>query len=201
MTRQLFAARDAFLLASAAMVCMLGLLLFGADGPHAVATVAGVPTGNPPASSLKMMLAFDTVLPLSYAAGFVLMGSGLARNKASQRLLLPLFLFVFIGVSMDFIENGIAMGAAFYEGSIMPFATILKYGGLGIAAFILSVILEPKTMFGNLAIPVMRFVTPISLALLMSGVGGETAVWFFVLILLGTFLFLAAVSHAEGKAD
>ncbi len=201
MTRHLFVARDAFLMASAAMICMLGLLLFASDGPQAVATLAGVPTGSPSHATLKMMLAFDTVLPISYAAGFILLGSGLAKNEDTRRLLPPLFLFVFIGVSMDFIENGIAIGAAFNNGAIMPFATILKYGGLGIAAFILSVILEPKSFLGNMAIPIMRYVTPISLALLLSGVGGETAVWFFVLILLGTFIFLAAVAHFEGVGE
>ena len=199
MTRPLYVARDAFILSSIAMVCMLGLLLFGVDGPQAVATMAGVPTGKPAIESIRLMLAFDTLLPISYGAGFVLLAVGFAGSRTPRGLVWATITFVAIGVSMDFVENGLAMNAVIYGADPMLFATIAKYGALGISAVLLSAIIEPKSVIGKIAVPVLRFVTPLSLSVLLSGWGGETAVWFFVIILLGTFLFLTAVAHFEAQ--
>jgi len=200
MNRPLNVARDALILSCIAMVCVLGLLLFGVDGPQAVATMAGAPTGKPALESLRLMLAFDTLLPISYGAGFVLLAVGFAGPRTPAALVFGSILFTAIGVSMDFLENGLAMNAVIYGADPMLFATILKYGALGISAVLLSAILEPRSAIGKLAVPVLRFVTPISLSVLLSGWGGESAVWFFVIILLGTFLFLTAVAHFESNA-
>ena len=201
MTRPLYVARDAFMLSSIAMVCVLGLLLFGTDGPQAVATMAGVPTGKPAMESIRLMLAFDTLLPISYGAGFVLLAVGFASSRTPRGLVWATIVFTVIGVSMDFIENGLAMNASIYGAEPVHFATIIKYGALGISAILLSALLEPKSAVGKIAVPVLRFVTPISLSVLLSGWGGETAVWFFVIILLGTFLFLTAVAHFESNTN
>jgi len=200
MIRPLNVARDAFVLSCIAMLCILGLLIFGTDGPQAVATMGGIPAGKPAIESVRLMLAFDTLLPISYGAGFVLLAVGFAGSRTPVGLVFAAILFTAIGVSMDFIENGMAMNSVINGSDPVFFATIIKYGALGISAVLLSAILEPKSVVGKIAVPVLRFVTPISLSILMSGWGGENVVWFFVIGLLGTFLFMTAVAHFEDNA-
>ncbi|MEM9277870.1 MAG: hypothetical protein AAGA76_04805 [Pseudomonadota bacterium] len=194
------AARDSLLFASLAIVGMILLMLSLPDGPAAIGSIAGTPAAAASASTLRLALTLDTILPIGYGAGFVFFALGLARDQRSNMLAIAAVLFTLAGVTMDFVENGLAVAAKPGPEAPFIFATVGKYGLLGLAGVLISGLLTPDLPSSRIAFPMFRYVAPLALALLLSGLAGSMSVWFFAPGLLATFLFAAWVAHCEANA-
>ena len=185
-------ARDALAMASFAALCLLALLVVLPDGPLALARMAGVPGADASATSIRWVLAGDTLMPIGYGAGFVLLAFALG---GAGRFALVTSGFALTGVAFDFVENGAALA-----GTAMPMATVAKYGLLGIAAFLLGAGMDGRNAAERLARPIAKFVTPVFLAVTITKALGEWTVWLFVPTLVATFALLAAVAHGRIRA-
>lgn len=192
-------ARDALLLACLAIVGMIVVMVQFPDGPAAIGAIAGTPVGAVSPQSIKIALALDTVLPIGYGAGFVFLAIGLAQREQSMLLAQAAVLFTVAGVVMDFVENGLIVTQDLESEAPFIFATVGKFGLLGLAGVLIGGLLTPGLASTTIARPMFRFIAPITLALLLSGIAGPLSVWFFAPGLLGTFLFAAWVAHSEAK--
>ena len=182
------AARNGFVLASVAVALMVALMLVHRDGADAIATIAGFPADTPAESALRLALFCDTLLPIGYASAFCLLALDRAQGRAS--LATAVCLFTALGASADFLENG----AAVY-GTAIPALTVAKYGTLGIAAFLLGVLVNSPAPLDRLVALVMQVAMPLFLATILSGLLGAFTVWLFAPSLLGSFVLGALVSR------
>lgn len=181
-------ARVGFVLASGAVLGMLVLMLSRPDGSEAIALIAGFPTGDVSDASRSIALACDTLLPIGYASGLVLLT--LDRAGARVPLAMTTCAFTLVGVTSDFLENGFAVaGAPLYA------FTVAKYGSLAIAGFLLGGLVWRTAPLDRLAAFVMQAGMPFFFAIILSGLLAEDTVWVFAVCLLGTFILGALIAR------
>ena len=190
-------ARNALLLACAALLAMLFLIMFNPDGAAAVTAIGGLVSESAPNElALRLALACDTVLPIGYASGFCLLAFALGNRAAepSNTHVMAIVLMTALGVGADFVENG----AALADQSLTQ-ATVLKFGALGVALHFLGHALDLNVPTGRILRLLLCYVTPLFLAVVLSGLAGALTLWLFVLTLLGSFLMLAYYANGLAK--
>lgn len=162
------AAGIGFLLVAAAFVLESGLL--------AVQSIGGLSPVGVPAQTAQIVLALDTLFPVFFGAGLgVLLTSVQARgNRPLIRLALTALL---VAVIADFAENALVFNTM--SGGEIDAAqgvlTVIKYAGLALVAVMASAVLPSSGFLGQLVHVLVRYVFPVAIAVLLSGLGGETA--------------------------
>ncbi|MEM8849972.1 MAG: hypothetical protein AAGE03_08035 [Pseudomonadota bacterium] len=177
--------RDAiqgFAIALMGLVGMLLIVALAPDGAAAVAMIAGLSPGDAPVQTLRLAAAADTLLPLGYTAGLCLLAIGLSGGGSGQFVTLAVLLLTVLGAALDFLENGAAV-----SGTVAPGLTLGKYGVLGIAAVLLSGRLPPDTLWLRITRIVVRWVLPLFLAAIATGLPVFTAPVPFLVALMALF--------------
>ena len=155
----------ALLLAKIGIIGLLILGLTSADGYVAVAGIVGFDTsGTPTELSLRYVLGLDMLLSIGYAAAHCLLAFGLARSAAQFAVAGTVVLFVFAGLSFDFLEN-----AAFLAGEAAASHSIAKFGFLAVAGFLLVSLLPLDTVLQGFARMLGQGIFPLMMVGMLAG--------------------------------
>ena len=122
----------------------------------------------------QIVFFLDVLFPITFGAGFALLATGLQTrgNRPIVRMILTALLFA---VLADFSENALVF-KALTGGQTYPVQwplTVIKYAMLGISAVLLSSIMVVSGLLGTIAMLFLRFIFPISIAILVAGIGGR----------------------------
>lgn len=160
---------------STGIAILFGLIMaFLPGGNDAVPAMGGVLQATAPLQTAQIVFALDILFPITFGAGFALLACAFQRrgNRPVVRMILTALLFV---VLADFSENALVykalIGGETYAAQ-WPL-TVVKYAMLGLSAVLLSSIIIVKGVLGMLAMLFLRIVFPISVALLVAGIGGR----------------------------
>lgn len=150
------------------------IMAFLPGGNDAVPAMGGVLQATAPLQTAQIVFALDILFPITFGAGFALLATAFQKrgNRPVVRMILTALLFV---VLADFSENALVFktltGGETYE--VQWPLTVVKYALLGLSAILLSSIIIVNGALGMLAMIFLRFVFPISVALLVAGIGGR----------------------------
>ncbi|MEM7068098.1 MAG: hypothetical protein AAF478_04365 [Pseudomonadota bacterium] len=145
-------------------------------GREAVPAIGGMLDTQVPAQTASIVFFLDLLFPISFGAGFVLLASSLQAGSKQPAIRL-LLTAVLVGITFDFLENALVFSTLTGE---EPYVlrwpmTVLKYASLGFASVLLSAIMPRIGKLSSLVHLVTRYVFPVSIAALLSGLGGEQA--------------------------
>jgi len=183
-------------LAAGISVLMTIVALFLPRGMAAIEAIGGIPSGPVPQDTARWALLLDTLFPMFYGGGLaVFFASFRARgNGPLIRLILGAILFA---IAADFLENGLAYPVMTGAGEPLAFqfsVTVIKFGLLTFAAVMGAAVLpDAANGFERLAKLLLRYLFPVSIAVLLSGIGGEivrniTGLGFTIsLVILGVY--------------
>jgi hypothetical protein len=199
--QSLRAASVALLCAAGVSVAMVAAALLVDGGQDAIRAIGGAaPQAAISPGAIRVALFLDTLLPLAYGAGFVLLAASLIAVQpviATSAALLAI-----AGTGFDFAENAIVFTTVL-GGEPLSFLafSLLKYGLLALAIMLIGAAFSARSAFETLVLALMRFGTPASVALHMSGLGGEAAEAGFGLALLVNFALLAFFCRGRAGAE
>lgn len=164
------------LLAIATGIAILFAIVMAAlpGGLDAVPAMGGVLEATAPLKTAQIVFFLDILFPITFGAGFALLATAFQTrgNRPIVRMIITALLFV---VLADFSENALVF-KALTGGEIYPVQwplTVIKYAMLGISAVLLSAIIVVSDVLGTIAMLFLRFVFPISIAILVAGIGGR----------------------------
>lgn len=181
-------ARAGFLLACAGALGMILVMALLPGGAAAVSAIAGLGPPAAPEAALRLAMASDLLLPVGYAAGFVLLACGLARGPRGWLAAGAVIVLTLAGLVLDLGENALALRGLASE------ATPAKYGALGAAAFVLSALMGGGAWAG-IARAASRYAAPPLLAFTVAAPPAWQSPWLFSPVILGLFAALALVAH------
>ena len=164
------------LLAIASGIAILFALVMAVlpGGKDAVPAMGGVLEANVPLETAQIVFFLDILFPITFGAGFALFATAFQThgNRPIIRMILTALLFV---VLADFSENALVF-KSLTGGQTLAIQwplTVIKYAMLGISAVLLSFIMVIKGIMGTISMLFLRFVFPISIAVLVAGIGGR----------------------------
>ncbi|MEL7430395.1 MAG: hypothetical protein AAFN43_10390, partial [Pseudomonadota bacterium] len=187
----------------------IGLLMVAAafvldSGLEAVKSIGGLSPTAVPAQTAQIVLALDTLFPVFFGAGLaVLLTSVQARgNRPLIRLALTALL---VAVVADFAENALVFNAMSGGdvSTVQGVLTVIKYAGLALVAVMASAVLPAGGFLGQLVHVLTRYLFPVAIAVLISGIGGEFtgqiigAGFPFMLMLLALYAANREAEHAS----
>lgn len=148
------------------------VMAFLPGGVDAVPAMGGVLQATAPMKTAQVVFFLDILFPITFGTGFALLATAFQTrgNRPIVRMILTALLFA---VLADFSENALVF-KALTGGEIYPVQwplTVIKYAMLGISAVLLSTIMVVSGFMGTLAILFLRFFFPISIAILVAGIG------------------------------
>lgn len=153
---------------------LMGLVIFYLpDGKDAIMAMSGMLQATADERTARIVFLLDILFPISFGAGAALMAA--AYQIRGNRPLVRLFLIaLLVAILADFSENSYVyqMLLGSEPATAQWSLTVIKYCLLGFAGVLLSVIIKPVGFLGNLCILILRFVFPVSIAVLLSGLGG-----------------------------
>lgn len=143
-------------------------------GQDAVPAMGGVLEATAPLKTAQVVFFLDIVFPITFGAGFALLATAFQTrgNRPIVRMILTALLFV---VLADFSENALVF-KALTGGDTLAVQwplTVVKYSMLGISAVLISSIMVIKGIMGIVSMLFLRFFFPLSIAILVAGVGGR----------------------------
>jgi len=174
--RELIGHASVFLFVAALVGIALGFAKFGLEGGHrGVPAIGGMLDAQIPVASANIIFALDTLFPMFLGSGFVLLATGL-QSRGNRPMVRILLTVVAVAVLSDFVENSMVYKTLIGEGtnSMRWMFTVLKFAGLGFAGILMSSILRPEERLGPVVLALTRYVFPVSVAVMLSGIGGET---------------------------
>lgn len=174
-SRKQLSIASTFLSVAFGISVLMGLVMaFLPAGMDAVAAIGGVLSARVPQETGQIVFLLDTLFPIAYGAGFAFLAN--AFQTRGNRPVIRLFLTALLVVVMaDFAENALVF-RAFAEGetsSMQWVLTVLKFSTLAVCAALLSAIIMQGTLLGRATTLFLRYVFPISIALLLSSIGGR----------------------------
>ena len=143
-------------------------------GRDAVPAMGGVLEANTPLKTAQIVFFLDILFPITFGAGFALLATAFQTrgNRPIVRMVLTGILFA---VLADFSENALVFkaltGGDTY--AVQWPLTVIKYAMLALSAVLLSSIMVVSGMLGTMAMLFLRFFFPISIAVLVAGIGGR----------------------------
>lgn len=143
-------------------------------GRDAVPAMGGVLEANTPLKTAQIVFFLDILFPITFGAGFALLATAFQTrgNRPIVRMVLTGILFA---VLADFSENALVFkaltGGDTY--AVQWPLTVIKYAMLALSAVLLSSIMVVSGILGTMAILFLRFFFPISIAVLVAGIGGR----------------------------
>ena len=144
-------------------------------GNDAVPAMGGVLKATAPIHTAQIVFLLDIIFPITFGAGFALLATAFQTrgNRPLVRMILTALLLV---VLADFSENALVFKALTggETHAVQWPLTVIKYAMLGLSAVLLSTIIVVRGTLGLIANLFLRYVFPISIALLVAGVGGRT---------------------------
>ncbi len=162
-----------------AFVAGTGLLMMFAafylpEGVKAVRAASGFPESGITVRTAQIIMALDTLFPIFLLSGTAVLATALQTrgNRPLVRMILTTLLFVMI---FDMAENALVY-AAISNGEVSSSQfplTVAKYGGLALASILFSVILPMIGKFGTAIHIFLRYLIPISTAILATGLGDQ----------------------------
>ena len=178
-----------------AVAACVAMICIGAVFPRAIdafQVIGGKSAGADP-QWLRIALFADFVLPTAYGTGMVLLACALGGEGVRGLAASIAAIAALIGTSADYCENGLVVFQVANAGrAALPF-TLVKYGTLAISFGLIGALLPANNAFMRLVSLLLRYLTPLSLALLVSGLGGPAVDIGFGLALATTFLLVALV--------
>lgn len=150
------------------------VMAFLPGGQDAVPAMGGVLQATAPLKTAQIVFFLDILFPITFGAGFALLATAFQTrgNRPIVRMILTALLFV---VLADFSENALVFKVLTGEETLLvqwPL-TVIKYAMLGISAVFLSSILVVSGLLGTIVMLFLRFIFPISIAILLAGIGGR----------------------------
>jgi hypothetical protein len=156
------------------LTILMGLVIaYLPDGREAIMAMGGMLQATAEERTARIVFLLDILFPISFAAGAALLAT--AFQVRGNRPLVRLFLFaLLIAILADFSENSLVYQMLLGSESITSqwSITVIKYCMLGFSGVLLSVIIRPGGFLGNLCILILRYVFPLAIAVLLSGLGG-----------------------------
>lgn len=143
-------------------------------GNDAVPAMGGVLQATAPMQTAQIVFLLDIIFPITFGAGFALFATAFQTrgNRPLVRMILTALLLV---VLTDFAENALVFkaltGGETY--AVQWPLTVIKYAMLGLSAVLLSTIVIVHGTLGAIAKIFLRFVFPVSIAILVAGIGGR----------------------------
>lgn len=161
---------------AAGIVVLLGIVMFGFEGgKQAVPTIGGVLNEQVPAKTANIVFMLDTLFPIFFGAGLIVFASSF-QSRGNRPLVRLILTVLMISILADFVENSLAY-SVMNGGDVSPLkfpATVIKYAGLAIAGVMLSCLVARVNSLATSVHVILRYVFPISVSLLIAGIGGET---------------------------
>ncbi|MDJ0613971.1 MAG: hypothetical protein QNJ29_09860 [Rhizobiaceae bacterium] len=175
------AQQASILLAIAAGIgVLMGLVLaFVPGGETAIMATGGVLEANAqiadvPKTTAGLVLGLDTLFPVFFGGGLAVLVTSIQSrgNRPLVRLILTALL---VAVLADFAENSLVYKLLTGEGesSFQWTATVIKYASIAFAGVTLATVLPITGALGHLAHIAIRYVFPIGIAVLLSGIGSD----------------------------
>lgn len=200
-----YMARDAAIvlgMGAAIAVVMLLVAVLMPEGREAIKGIGGFVKGPVSLSAAQVALTLDILFPLFYGAGLVVFATSLQTrgNRPLVRLILTAML---VGVAADFAENAFAFDAM-TGGNTYPFQwplTVVKYAAIAFAAVLLSSLIIPYDGVSALVRFAARYLFPLGVAALISGIGGEDVRSILAVLFPISLLLLAQLAHNLGNSD
>ncbi|MGI9352732.1 MAG: hypothetical protein ACR2O3_14300 [Rhizobiaceae bacterium] len=174
--------RNPFLLHAAVLLVIatfVSILFVGAalnleGGKAAIQTIGGLQDAEVPLISAKVVLFLDTLFPLFYGGGLAVFAASF-QSRTNRSLIRLILTAILIAVSADFFENALAYSVMKGDEPYLlrwPL-TVIKYGSLAFSAVALSAIMPVVGVLGKLVHFLVRYLFPVAIALLVSGLGGD----------------------------
>ena len=143
-------------------------------GNDAVPAMGGVLKATAPTHTAQIVFLLDIIFPITFGAGFALLATAFQTrgNRPLVRMILTALLLV---VLADFSENALVFKALTggETHAVQWPLTLIKYAMLGLSAVLLSTIMVVQGILGAIVNIFLRFVFPISIAILVAGIGGR----------------------------
>lgn len=170
------AGHAAFLLGIATCIALaLGFAMFGLEGGRVgVPAMGGVGDVQIPLHSAQVILFLDIIFPIAFGSGFALLTTSM-QSRGNRPLVRLILTAVLVAVVSDFLENALVYSTMIGEEPYLlrwPL-TVVKYSGLAFAAVMLSAVMPIVGLAGNLVHLLIRFVFPLAIAVIISGLGGQ----------------------------
>ena len=174
--RNPFLLHAAILLVIATFVSIVfaGAALNLEEGKTAVQAIGGLRDAQVPLFSAKVVLFLDTLFPMFYGGGLAVFAASF-QSRSNRSLIRLILTALLITVSADFLENALAFNTMKGDEPYLlrwPL-TVVKYGSLAVSAVVLSAIMPVVGALGKLVHFLVRYLFPLAIALLVSGLGGE----------------------------
>jgi len=164
-----------FLAIATGIAILLGaVMVFLPGGYDAVPAMGGVLNATVPIQTAQVSFLLDILFPITFGAGFALLANAFQTrgNRPVVRMILTALLFA---VLADFSENALvfkALTGAETHAVQWPL-TVIKYATLGLAAVLLSSVMLKRGLLGDICLIFLRYVFPVSVAILVAGIGGR----------------------------
>jgi len=165
------------LLAIAAGIAVLlgAVMVFLPGGNDAVPAMGGVLNATVPLQTAQVTFLLDVLFPITFGAGLALLANTFQTrgNRPIVRMILTALLFAILA---DFSENALVFKALIggETHAVQWPLTVIKYAMLGLAAVLLSSVMVKNGMLGDICLVFLRYVFPVSIAILVAGIGGRT---------------------------
>ena len=162
--------------AAAVGILMILFALVAPQGMEAIRVIGGVSAEPVAPATAKWAILLDIAFPLFYGSGLALM-VGAYQTRGNRPLVRVILTALMLAVLADFAENAVAYSVM--SGSEVPtlfgVLTFAKYGLLAWSGILLSVLIPGEASFGKFVVFLLRYLFPISIAVIVSGVGGDFA--------------------------
>ena len=180
----LITTRKHFSYASLSLFIATGIaILFGVimvlfeGGKDVVPAMGGVlpPDGlDVPYKTSQLVFLLDILFPISFGSGFAFLAVS-HKVSGNSEIVKMIILILFLVVVSDFSENALVFSTLKGGDTLLvqwPL-TVLKYSLLGFSAVLMSSLIKQTNLLSKLCILFLRFVFPLSVAALVSGIGGR----------------------------
>ncbi|MEM9277871.1 MAG: hypothetical protein AAGA76_04810 [Pseudomonadota bacterium] len=169
------AGQASILLALAACIGIsLGIAMFALEGGReGVPAMGGILDVQIPKQSAQIILLLDILFPVSFGAGFAVLATSL-QSRGNRPLIRLIMTTIMVVVTADFFENALVYNTMTGDEPYLlrwPL-TVIKYAGLAFAGLMLSAILPVHGIIGQLVHVITRYIFPLGIAVLVSGLGG-----------------------------
>lgn len=190
------AAAAAFVLAALVPLAIVGVCVAYPQAVDAFRLIGGKAVSAPVDPAwFQAALGLDFLFPCSYGAAIILLALALGKREGAETAGRFAAMAALAGTAFDFIENGMMAAGqtgAINVGLVAP-VTLAKYGLLAISLALVAAIMPSEPVLARWTKPLLALVTPMLLALLVSGLGGSVVETAFPMLLAATFCLLAVV--------
>lgn len=173
--QELFGIAATILSIAAGIGVLIGVsTIFLPEGKEAVTAIAGLGISDVSSRSVQIAFLLDTLFPLFYGAGIILLVSAFQRrgNRPLVRLILTGLLFAVIA---DFAENGLVLSSVSggEQSMLLWPLTVIKYGLIALVGILISSLLDRSEAFSSFISLLLRYLFPIAIGVLVSRLAGE----------------------------